>query len=198
MNYGVNLLPPHLWPQTGRHTRHMAAGALVGVFVVCTGLFGWQLCKEQQAKREFDRATQEIQLLLPVIQQTRKNKALKAQIEARTAILARIERERSVEWSDLILQLGQATPDNLWLTELANDVNGLIVVRGGANDIDTVSTYANTLRQVPSIAQVSFVSLTQSEIGEKGGATAGHGPEQRGISFVRYDLSVRLQGGVPK
>jgi Tfp pilus assembly protein PilN len=176
----------------------MVAGALIGVVLVCGGLFGVQLLNEQQDKRELSSVTQEIEVLQPVMQQVQKNRALKAQIDARTGILAQIERERPVKWSAIILQLGQATPDHLWLTELANDVNGNIIIKGGTNDIDTVTKYVENLRQIPNIANVSFVGLVQTNLNEKAGSTPAKGPEQPGLNMITYDLNIRLKGGAQR
>jgi len=198
MNYAINLLPPHLRTKTGLDTKHIVAGALIGVVLVCGGLFGFQLLQAQQAKRELGRVTQEIQVLQPVMQQAQKNETLKAQIGARTRILVQIEKERPVKWSDIIMQLGQATPDNLWITELANDANGNVIIRGGTNDIDTITKYANNLRQIPNIANVSFVGLAQTNLNEKAGGATAKGPEQPGLNIITYDLSIRLKGGAQR
>ncbi len=198
MNYAINLLPPHLRPNTGFDTRHMVTAALIGMILVCGGLFGWQIFRERQITRELSDVTQEIRLLQPLQQKMRENKVVKVQIDGRTAILAQIERERPVKWSDIILQLGEAVPDNLWLTQLSSDASGVINIRGGANDIDTVSKYANNLGQIPNIAQVSFVSLAQANLHEKADNATGKGPERPGLNVIVYDLSIRLKGGTPK
>jgi Tfp pilus assembly protein PilN len=198
MNYSINLLPPHLRPQTGIETKYLLAGALILLFVVCGGLLVFQVLKQQQAQRELTRITQEIQLLQPAIQQTQKNKALKSQIDVRTNLLAQIEKERPVKWSELILQLGQVTPDNLWLIQLTSDANGIVNMRGGANDIETVTQYTKNLRQIPSIANVAFVGLVQGNTNDKVGRSPDKEAEIRGLNVVMYDLSVQIKGGAKK
>jgi hypothetical protein len=89
-------------------------------------------------------------------------------------------------------------PDNLWLIQLSSDANGVINIRGGANDIDTVTKYVNNLRQIPNIAHVSFISLAQANPNEKAGNSPEKRPERPGLNVIMYDLSIRLKGGVPK
>lgn len=198
MNYAINLLPPHLRPQSGIDVKYLAAGVFLCVVVVCGGLFGWQLWRAWQVERELGRVTREIQQLQPLLQEVRKNKTLKASIEARAAILAQIEKEQPVKWSDIILQLGQATPENLWLSQLASDGNGLINVRGGTSDIDLVTRYADNLRRISNIANVSFVNLAQVNLNEKAAAGPVKGPETPGVNVIMYELRVQLKGGVQK
>lgn len=198
MNYAINLLPPHLRSQTCIGTKHMVAGTLIGVILFCGGLYGFQFLKEQQAKRELSHVSREIQLLQPVMQQIGKNKALKAEIDARIKLLSQLESERSIKWSDSILQLGQATPDNLWIIHLATDVNGGINIQGGADDIATVTQYADNLKQIPNVANVSFGGLGQADLNEKAGATSAKVPAVSGINIVMYELRVQFKGGVQK
>lgn len=198
MNYAINLLPPHLRPKSGIDTKHLAAGALLCMVLVCGVLFGWQLWRAWQTERELGRVTQEIQRLQPLLQEVRKNKALKANINARAAILAKIEKEQPVKWSDIILQLGQATPENLWLSQLASDGNGLINIRGGTDDIDLVTKYADNLRRIANIANVSFVNLAQVNLNEKAGVMPAEGPDTPGLNVFMYELRVQLKGGVQK
>lgn len=195
MNYAVNLLPVHLRPKTGIDTKHVVTGALIGVILVCGGLLGFQLWQEQRTQRELSNVNREIRLLQPFMQQVRKNKDLQAQIDARTAVLAQLEKQRPVKWSSIILQLGQVVPDNLWLTELSNDTEGNITIKGGTDDIDKVSIYAKNLQRLTNIANVSFLNLAQTNINEKAANSQVKAPEKSAVNIFTYNLSIRLKGG---
>jgi len=198
MSYAINLLPDHLRPQNGPGPKHILCAALAGIILICGGMLGYQFWQEQQAKKELSRISGEMTILQPTLQQVRKNKEIQTFISSRLGVLAQIERERPVKWSDIILQLGQAAPNSLWLTELASDPGGNIIIRGGANDIDTVSKYAGNLRQVPSFANVAFqgLALKSGNVPQVDAATKiARGPA---MNYFTFELSIQLKGGGQK
>ena len=198
MSYAINLLPLHLRSQSGFGIKHMLVCVLTGVLLICGGLWGFQLWQERQAERELSRISGEMLILQPTLQQVRKNKEKEANLASRVAVLTQIKKERPVKWSDIILQLGQNVPRNLWLTELASDVGGNIIVKGGANDIDTVSQYANSLRQVPNFTNVVFQGLAMNNLNDKPTDTPAKAPRGPTANFFIFDLSIRVKGGTVK
>lgn len=196
MSYAINLLPENLRPTSGLDTKHMLAGAIACVILVCSGLLGVQFWQERQAERELRLISGEMTLIAPTLDKVHQNKKVNANIATRAALIGQIEKEHPVKWAEVILQLGQAAPQSLWLTELSSDTGGNIIIRGGANDIDTVSKYADALRQVPVITEVSFKGLSlNNAANNKQPAGTTKGPA---VNFFNFDLNIRLKGGVQK
>ncbi|HWR56797.1 MAG TPA: PilN domain-containing protein [Negativicutes bacterium] len=194
MSCAINLLPAHLRPPRGLETKHVLVCALTGVLLICGGLWGVQCWREQQAERELGRIAGEMLILQPVLQQVRKNKELEAGIASRAAVLTRIKKERPVKWSDIIWQLGQTVPDNLWLTELTSDVGGNINVKGGAKDIATVGRYAASLRQVPNFTNVTFQGLALNNAHDKPADIPAKAPGGPAANFFSFGLSISVRG----
>lgn len=197
MKYAINLLPQHLRPQTGIAIRHICWAAIAGVLLVCGLLYGGQLFKEQLLRRELAQVNRQIQEIRPLVRQVQENNALQRQIAAREDTLQQISKERARYWSELLLQLGQATPENLWLTQVSSDTEGVIRLRGSAKDIDAVMQYIANLKQNSQFANISFQGLTQGNAGDK----AANPAEQLAGSpanLVAYELGIEIKGAVMK
>lgn len=197
MSYAVNLLPQHLRPQTGVNAGQVLVLALLGVPLICGLLFGYQKIRECRVEGKLSETANELQMLLPQREQVRKAKTVRAAIQMRTAILSRIDKEQAVKWSGIIRELGQVTPDNLWLAELSGDAAGNVVIRGGASGIENVSRYVDNLRKIPAIDNVSFIGLVMEDVNERAGGAGGGKAPSTDINIIKYELNVRLKGVRP-
>jgi Tfp pilus assembly protein PilN len=196
MYYSVNLIPPHLKPQTGVNIKYMLELGFLGVLLCMAILYGYQFLQISQAEAQLAATEQQLQSFAVTQQQIEINRKLQNQIAAKDQQLSQIAKERPLKWSDTLVELGQATPPNLWLMQVSSETNGLVKMRGGAADIDTVTKYMNTLTTNPKFSNVTFLGLVQNNLHDPQ-ATNSNAIVHRTvveISLVIFELSLVVKG----
>lgn len=198
MRRAVNLLPPELKPQRGFQTRHVLMAGLMGMLVLFSVLYGCQTYKISRAEQQLASLNREIEVLAPTMVLVERNKKLQQQFTVKNNTIAQIAKERPLKWSDTIVQLGEATPVPLWLTQVSSEANGLVKISGGAVDIETITTYIETLKEHPQFQEVTFGGLVQSQTTPNGPPNNVSLINAATNNMVSYELSLVVKGGGPR
>lgn len=193
MKHFINLLPTRYRQEQGLQTKHLLWGTAIMVLLFIGGMYGVSCYSTQRMEQEMVLVDNDIQDIQPLLIQIKGNQAIENRILTRVNVLEKIARERPLMWSQILFQLGEATPGELWLTEVTCIPDGGIRVRGGSRDIDVVTQYMRNLESNQNFEKITFMGLEQKDLN-----IASKGTSVPPINVVSYELSLRLKGGSSK
>ncbi len=185
------LLPLDLIPEsTGlwRPARPFIKIALAAMLVLLIAAFIWARTVGNKIEaREHTRASLQAQItaLEPEIEALRAAKAtelaLRTQVERQTA---RIARERAVRWSQIMVDVSDRLPADMWLTRVASPDSSKISLVGMATNRETIPNAIQSLSGSPYLSSVVLGSLTKDD---------AYSP---GSVVIRFQINARLLRGL--
>ena len=121
-------------------------GCIVILVVTVVGI-GWRFWSLQQNSLQLTQdlaaADQEVQRLAPVLEQVREFDERRAELARRVQLIEQLRLGQSGP-ARMLDQVSQALPDGLWLTELRQETNA-IVVQGRATTLTSLSDFVANL-----------------------------------------------------
>lgn len=182
----LNLVPriTSVWRLARPYTR--LAAAAIAVVVVVSLVWGWSLRNKigRQEKR-LARVRAEITRLQPQLDAIRAAKAaelaLFSEVERQTA---RIAKERAVRWSQILVDIAERLPGDMWLTRVASPDSSKIVLIGIATNRETIPNAIKSLSSSPYLNNVVLGSLVKDDTYRPGGVV------------IRYQINARLLRGM--
>lgn len=188
---GDILLPINLIPEStsvwrpARPYIKLAAAAMAVVFLVS---LIWALSLRNKVTRAQNTLTSlqaQIAALEPEIEALRAAQAtelaLRTEVERQTA---RIARERAVRWSQILVDVADRLPSDMWLTRVASPDSSRISLTGIATNRETIPRAIESLSGSPYLDSVVLGSLTKDDT---------YAP---GRAVIRYQINARLLRGL--
>jgi Tfp pilus assembly protein PilN len=106
-------------------------------------------------QRQISVIKTEMQSLQPVVAKIEKMRAEVTLKEQQITSLQLILREQ-INWGDILNEIGDGMPEDLWLTDLKADEAGLFTLRGNASSLMSVGLLQRRLSQMPYFEEVSL------------------------------------------
>jgi Tfp pilus assembly protein PilN len=152
----INLLPVDLQKKpvmrVGRFRVSFLA-VLIFLFVLLGSVaFYYYLASLQ---RQISVIKTEMQSLQPVVAKIEKMREEVTLKEQQITSLQLILREQ-INWGDILNEIGDGMPEDLWLTDLKADEAGLFTLRGNASSLMSVGLLQRRLSQMPYFEEVSL------------------------------------------
>lgn len=184
--FPINLLPAAstLWRPVRPYLK-LGIAALV-VLLAGTLIWGRSLKNtiDGQEKR-LSSVNMDIARLEPQLEALRAAKAteqaLRNEVERETA---RIARERAVRWSQILVDVSERLPQDMWLTQLTSPDSSKISIMGIATNRETIPNAIEALASSPYLSSVALSSLSKDEV---------YAPGQ---AVIRYQINARLLRGL--
>ncbi len=162
-------------------TPTLGAPAVLVTSLVLIGWWSWALRAETA---EVSRALAEAQAILrslaPAIEGVRDAEARRADLRDRLALVEELHAHRNTA-AQMLERLSRRLPDDLWLSEVREEA-GVVIVRGHAATLTTVSDYAAALEADGAFG--APVEIVDSQRGEWSGRQA----------MVRFEFRLSFQG----
>jgi Tfp pilus assembly PilM family ATPase/Tfp pilus assembly protein PilN len=184
--FPINLLPPSstLWRPIRPYIKLGIAG--VALLLVATIVWAWSLSNKATMKqRDLSRQQAEIARLQPELDALRAAKAtelaLYSEVERQTARLAR---ERSVHWSQILVDVSDRLPRDMWLIRLASPDSSRMILTGISTNRETIPNAIESLGGSPYLENVRLGSLTKDDV---------YAP---GAVVIRYQINGTLLRGI--
>jgi Tfp pilus assembly PilM family ATPase/Tfp pilus assembly protein PilN len=184
--FPVNLLPPFraAWAPMRQVTK-IAAGAMA---LVLAASVLWAVAiarKINRQERQLASVQAEVERLRPELEALRAAKAteqaLRSGVERETA---RIAKEQAVRWSQILVDVSQRLPHDMWLTQLTSPDDQKISLTGIATNRETIPLAIESLGTSPYLKNVVLGSLTKDEL---------YAP---GRVVIRYQINAQLLRGM--
>ena len=184
--FPINLMPAGriAWVPAKRAVR-VGAGAMA--LVLAASIF-WAVTMGRRIARQEQQLTQtqqEIARLQPELDMLRAAKAteqaLKTSVERETA---RIAKERAVRWSQILVDVSQRLPRDMWLTQLNSPDDQRISLVGIATNREAIPAAIQSLAGSPYLSNVVLGSLTKDD------------NYARGRTVIRYQVNAQLLRGM--
>jgi len=152
----INLLPVDLQKKpvmrVGRF-RVSVLAVLIFLFVLLGSVAFYYYLTSLQ--RQISVIKTEMQSLQPVVAKIEKMRAEVTLKEQQITSLQLILREQ-INWGDILNEIGDGMPEDLWLTDLKADEAGLFTLRGNASSLMSVGLLQRRLSQMPYFEEVSL------------------------------------------
>jgi Tfp pilus assembly protein PilN len=136
-------------------------------------------------ERELTMRQAEIARLQPELDALRAAKAtelaLYSEVERQTA---RIARERAVHWSQILVDVSERLPRDMWLTRIASPDSSKLNLVGIATNRETIPVAIKSLGDTPYLENVRLGSLTKDDV---------YAP---GAIVIRYQINGTLLRGM--
>jgi Tfp pilus assembly PilM family ATPase/Tfp pilus assembly protein PilN len=188
---GGVFLPINLIPETATFWKPARpyikiAGAVMLVLLAASLLWAWSLRnKITQQDQRLASVTAEIDRLEPELEALRAVQAtelaLRSEVERQTA---RVARERAVRWSQILVDLADRLPRDMWLTRVASPDSSRISLVGIATNEETIPRALESLSGSPYLERVVLGSFTKDD---------AYAP---GANVYRYQINARLLRGL--
>ena len=188
---GGVFLPINLIPETATFWKPARpyikiAGAAMLVLLAASLLWAWSLRnKITQQNQRLASVTAEIDRLEPELEALRAVEAtelaLRSEVERQTA---RVARERAVRWSQILVDLADRLPRDMWLTRVASPDSSKISLVGIATNEETIPRALESLSGSPYLERVVLGSFTKDD---------AYAP---GSNVYRYQINARLLRGL--
>jgi Tfp pilus assembly PilM family ATPase/Tfp pilus assembly protein PilN len=184
--FPINLVPPSstMW----RPVRPYITLGIAGVVVLLLGTIAWAWTLSNKTKmREQQLAARqaEIATLQPELDALRAAKAtelaLYTEVERQTA---RVARERAVHWSQILVDVSDRLPRDMWLTRLTSPDSSRIALVGVAMNRETIPNAIQSLGGSPYLQDVRLSALTKDDV---------YAP---GSIVIRYQINGTLLRGI--
>jgi Tfp pilus assembly PilM family ATPase/Tfp pilus assembly protein PilN len=164
--FPVNLIPPSsmMW-RPARPYIKVGIAALI-VLLASAVLWAWSLAnKIKENERRLTVTEAEIARLQPELDALRAAKAtelaLYSEIERQTA---RIARERAVHWSQILVDVSERLPRDMWLTRLASPDSSKISLTGISTNRETIPNAIESLGGSPYLENCRLGSLNKDDV----------------------------------
>ncbi|MFB3880592.1 MAG: pilus assembly protein PilM [Armatimonadota bacterium] len=184
--FPINLVPPSstMW----RPIRPYIKIGVAAIAVLLIGAIGWAWSlsnKTAMKERELTTRQTEIAALQPELDALRAAKrtenALYSEVERQTA---RIARERAVHWSQILVDVSERLPHDMWLTRVASPDSSKLNLVGIAVNRETIPAAIQSLGQTPYLENVRLGSLTKDDVYSPGSVV------------IRYQINAALLRGM--
>lgn len=161
----INLIPAEEVQRSAGKRQQMAIGALVvgGAVLLLVGLHGWQQAALMSARRAQARLEREIAELKGPYETVVQMERQKKELEEKLAVIRDLEAKK-VGPVRMLIDLSDATPDKLWLTEFV-ETNGSARISGLGVDEQTVADFLRRLDTSPYFVGVDLEETSQVETG---------------------------------
>ncbi len=184
--FPLNLIPPSttMWRPVRPYAKLTAAAVIV--FLAAALLWARSLGNKIEMNKKRLAATEaEITRLQPELDALRAAKAtelaLYSEVERQTA---RIARERAVRWSQILVDVSERLPGDMWLTRLASPDSSRLTLVGLATNRETIPHAIESLGSSPYLENVRLGSLTKDDV---------YAP---GAVVIRYQVKSALLRGI--
>ncbi|MDG2303625.1 MAG: PilN domain-containing protein [Candidatus Binatia bacterium] len=162
----VNLVPQDEARRQAARRRDQQAGILVAVLLV--GLIGvaefFTRGDASEVQREADLYQAQLADLTKKYQETVLLERRQSELEAKLKTIDVLERQRRGP-VHVLADLGDATPEKLWLTEM-REAGGAATLSGRGLDNQTVALFMRNLEDSPYFSNVELVETKQVEDGQ--------------------------------
>jgi len=184
--FPLNLIPPSstMWRPARPYIK--LGVAAVAVILAAGLLWAWSLGnKIREREVRLAAAKAEIERLQPDLDALRAAQAtelaLYSEIERQTA---RIARERAVRWSQILVDISDRLPRDMWLTRLSSPDSSKMMLSGLATNRETIPNAIQSLGGSPYLQNVRLSSLTKDDTYSPGGVV------------IRYQVNGNLLRGI--
>ena len=138
--------------------------ALIGLLVVILGAEVWTRAANAEVRAEVDRNRVELTELDKRYQESLRTEARLRELSAKRDTIELLERQRRGPVY-VLEDLGAATPDSLWLTEM-RETGGAAVLKGQGLDNQTIALFMRQLESSPYFSRVDLVETKHLEKGQ--------------------------------
>jgi Tfp pilus assembly PilM family ATPase/Tfp pilus assembly protein PilN len=184
--FPLNLIPASstMWRPARPYIKLGVASVLV--LLAAAVLWAWSLAnKTHEREARLAAAKAEIARLQPELDALRAAKAtelaLYSEVERQTA---RIARERAVRWSQILVDISDRLPRDMWLTRLSSPDSSKMMLSGLATNRETIPNAIESLGGSPYLQNVRLSSLTKDDVYSPGGVV------------IRYQVNGNLLRGI--
>jgi len=184
--FAINLIPPSstMWRPVRPYIK--LGIAVVVVFLAAAIIWSWSLANKISLKeKRLAVAEAEIERLQPELDALRAAQAtdlaLYSEVERQTA---RIARERSVRWSQILVDVSDRLPRDMWLTRLASPDSSKFMLTGLATNRETIPDAIKSLGSSPYLQNVRLGSLSKDDT---------YTP---GTVIIRHQINANLLRGI--
>jgi len=184
--FAVNLIPPSstMWRPVRPYIKVGIAAVIV--LLAAAIIWSWSLANKISLKeKRLAAAEAEIERLQPELDALRAAQAtelaLYSEIERQTA---RIARERSVRWSQILVDVSERLPRDMWLTRLASPDSSKFMLTGLATNRETIPDAIKSLGSSPYLQNVRLGSLNKDDT---------YAP---GTVIIRHQINANLLRGI--
>ena len=138
--------------------------ALIGLVVVILVAEVWTRAANAEVRAEVDRNRVELTELDKRYQESLRTEARLRELSAKRDTIEILERQRRGPVY-VLEDLGAATPDSLWLTEM-RETGGAAVLKGQGLDNQTIALFMRQLESSPYFSRVDLVETKHLEKGQ--------------------------------
>jgi len=184
--FSINLIPPSstMWRPVRPYIK-LGIAAVV-VLLAAAILWSWSLANKISSKEKRLAANEaEVERLQPELDALRAAQAtelaLYSEVERQTA---RIARERSVRWSQILVDVSDRLPRDMWLTRLASPDSSKFMLTGLATNRETIPDAIESLGSSPYLQNVRLGSLSKDDT---------YAP---GTVIIRHQINANLLRGI--
>jgi len=184
--FPINLIPPSstMWRPARPYLK--VGIAVVLAMLVGTIVWAWSLSnKIATTEKQLGAKKVEIARLEPELEALRAAKAtelaLYSEVERQTA---RITRERSVRWSQILVDISDRLPRDMWLVRLASPDSSKLTLTGIATNRETIPHAIKSLGGSPYLSNIRLGSLSKDDV---------YAP---GSVVIRYQVNGSLLRGI--
>lgn len=162
---GYNFLPEEKQPERfawGKLTRMVAGGAAI----FCLALFLGNVWKIEQVGNKLQVQQEQLQLVSADREKMRQLQQAKAECRKANEIMVELSKSRR-SYYGLLLYLGMAQTDGIYLSEISTDATGNIYLQGQGSNFELVNSFVGTLREEKELFKEA-PQLEKTEIGNQG------------------------------
>jgi type IV pilus assembly protein PilN len=162
----INLMPREeaRLAATRQRDQGLILAALIGLVVVILGAEVWTRAANAEVRAEVDRNRVELTELDKRYQESLRTEARLRELSAKRDTIEVLERQRRGPVY-VLEDLGAATPDSLWLTEM-RETGGAAVLKGQGLDNQTIALFMRQLESSPYFSRVDLVETKHLEKGQ--------------------------------
>ena len=162
----INLMPREEARRAATRQRDqgLVLVALIGLVVVILVAEVWTRAANAEVRAEVDRNRVELTELDKRYQESLRTEARLRELSAKRDTIEILERQRRGPVY-VLEDLGAATPDSLWLTEM-RETGGAAVLKGQGLDNQTIALFMRQLESSPYFSRVDLVETKHLEKGQ--------------------------------
>ncbi len=184
--FPVNLIPPSstMWRPVRPYIKVAAAGvvALVAIALLWASSLGGKIRKKETQLASTEREIVRLQPELDALRAAKATElALYSEVERQTARLAR---ERAVRWSQILVDVSDRLPRDMWLIRMASPDSSRLTLTGLSTNRETIPDAIERLGSSPYLSNVRLGSLTKDDV------------YSRGSTVIRYQINGALLRGI--